>query len=214
MMAAVAAANYAASQLAYYGSSGNITSGVDQHHQHQHHQHSHLQQQQPQQHHHPNPQQLLPQQLNSTHHTDWFNKNSSSNSQSNTLRSVSSAWSSLYRNECDPVDIGRSDMNTSYTSSLQFDNHNRSNNNNNNITSQFHVNHNTSSSASWVGNRLGCHNNQQQQHHHTQQQLQQQQPNYFASHRLLPNITELGNITNYTNNRDLLNDTSSNVQKN
>ncbi|VDO87917.1 unnamed protein product [Schistosoma mattheei] len=209
MMAAVAAANYAASQLAYYGNSGNTTSGMDQHHpppHHHHLQHPHLQQQQQQQsqHHHQHSQQLLPQHLSSTQHTDWLNKNSNNNnSQNTTLRS---AWSSIYRNECDPVDVGRNDMNTSYTSSLQFDTHNRSNNNN--ITSQFHVNRNTSSSSSstsWL-ERLDA-----QQLHHNQQQQQQ---HYFANHRILPNITELGNITNYTSNRDLLNESSSNVQKN
>ncbi|CAH8524130.1 unnamed protein product [Schistosoma bovis] len=209
MMAAVAAANYAASQLAYYGNNGNTTSGMDQHHPHHHLQHPHLQQQQQQQsqHHHQHSQQLLPQHLSSTQHTDWLNKNSNNsnnnNSQNTTLRS---AWSSIYRNECDPVDIGRNDMNTSYTSSLQFDTHNRSNNNNNNITSQFHVNRNTSSSSStsWL-ERLDA----QQLHHN-----QQQQQHYFANHRILPNITELGNITNYTTNQDLLNESSSNVQKN
>ncbi|VDP44822.1 unnamed protein product, partial [Schistosoma curassoni] len=212
MMAAVAAANYAASQLAYYGNNGNTTSGMDQHHpppHHHHLQHPHLQQQQQQQqsqHHHQHSQQLLPQHLSSTQHTDWLNKNSNNSNNNNSQNSaLRSAWSSIYRNECDPVDIGRNDMNTSYTSSLQFDTHNRSNNNNNNITSQFHVNRNTSSSAtSWL-ERLDA----QQLHHN-----QQQQQHYFANHRILPNITELGNITNYTTNQDLLNESSSNVQKN
>ncbi|CAH8490135.1 unnamed protein product [Schistosoma turkestanicum] len=204
MMAAVAAANYAASQLAYYGSNGNTTSSMDQHHQHFHaqqqqqHRHQQLQHSQP----------LFPQHLNNAyHHTGWLNKNNNhenNNVQNPTLRSASSAWSSMYRNECDPVDIARNDISTSYTSSLQCDAHGR-NNNNNNILSQFHVNRNTPSS--WL-ERLDP------QPHHSNHD-QQQRSHCFSSHRILPNITELGSMTSYnTGSRDHLNESSSNVQKN
>ncbi|KAK4469967.1 hypothetical protein MN116_007465, partial [Schistosoma mekongi] len=198
---AVAAANYAASQLVYYGGSGNTSSAVDQHHQQQL-QHSQSQQQHSQQ-------QLFPQYLNSTQNTDslsssWLHKNTNNISQNPSFRSVSSAWSSLYRNECEPLDSTRNDMTniSSYTTGLQFDSHNRIINNTNNIPTQLPINRTT---PSWLGR------------FDSQQQLQHAQ-HHFSNHRMLPNITELGNLNttnhNIISSRDLLNESLSNVQKN